>query len=311
MAAALSAGEVDAGAAFGFPEDAEAIRDEDSGEFGASDLGKLVGHWAGAFRRDHAGAVVLLRPACSFASKDAFGGPGGAVIYVGYRLSRAALDGFENEYGYKPTPVRVALDTIAIFTHRDNPIRGLTLAQLGSAFSHSPGCRGEEYAATWGALGLTGEWRVRPLQVFGIGSGDDMYDYFSEQVLCGSELSRSVQVRPDSAAVARAVSESLNAIGYGRGGRTSVKTTPLAVETGMPFVAPTERNAVNGSYPLTRFLHLYVDKRPGRPLTGPPAEFVRFALSADGQRIARRNGFIPVPQDVAKKEQNLVFMNRP
>lgn len=298
-----------AGAVFGSSKGEGLIRDIKSAELGSSDLGRLIRHWVSRFQQDHAEAAIRLRPIRSFASEEAHDD----VIYVGYRLNREAIDGFVRKYGYKPTPIRVALDTVAVFVHRNNPIRGMTLAQIGSVFSHSPRCRGAQYAATWGSLGLMGEWRARPVQVFGIGSADDAFDYFGEQVLCGSELSEFVQVQPDSAAVVRAVSESLNAIGYGRGGSTikSVKTVPLAVEANMPFVEPTERNAVNGSYPLTRFLHVYINKRPGRPLTGHLAEFIRFALSSDGQQIARRNGYIPVTQDVAKKEQDLVFMNQP
>jgi phosphate transport system substrate-binding protein len=235
------------------------------------------------------------------------------TVYVGYRLNRQAIDGFARKYGYKPTPVRVALDTVAVFVHPENPIRGMTLAQVGSAFSRSPMCRGGRHAATWGSLGLGGEWAARPVQVFAIGSADDMHDYFREQVLCGGELSELVQVRPDSAALVRAVSGSLNAIGYARGGAAadSAKTVPLAVEANMPFVEPTERNAVNGTYPLTRLLHLYVNKRPNEPLTGSLAQFVRFALSVEGQEIVRRSGYIPLTQDVVKREQNDLVTDRP
>jgi phosphate transport system substrate-binding protein len=303
----LLTGEVDA--AFGSSEGTEAVRYDGSDEFGVSDLGKLIRHWSSAFQQSHAGAAIRLRPTRSLAPSGTFDEASGDVMYVGYRLNRGAIDGFTRKYGYKPTPVRVALDTIAVFVHRDNPIRGMTLAQIGSVFSHSPACRDTQQATTWGSVGLTGEWRSRPLQRFGIGSADDMYDYFGEQVLCRGELSKFVRVQPDSAAVARAVSESLNAIGYGRGdpATKSVKTVPLAVEANMPFVEPTDRNAVNGSYPLTRFLHVYVNKLPDRPLTGLQAEFIRFALSKGGQQIAQHNGYIPVTQDVAKKEQDFIF----
>lgn len=312
LAAVLLAG--GAGAVYGSSERAETISgDAGSDELGASDLGRLIRDWTSAFQRDHAGATLRLRPARSLASPGAFDEARGDAIYVGYRLNREAIDGFSRKLGYKPTPIRVALDAVTIFVHRDNPIRGMTLAQAGSVFSRSPMCRGAQYLATWGALGLIGEWRTRPLQVFAIGSADDVYDYFSEQALCGGALGEFVQVRPDSGSVAGAVSESLNAIGYGRGGSTtvSVKPVPLAVDANMPFVAPSERNAVSGAYPLTRFLHIYVNKSPNRPLAGVQADFVRFVLSAEGQQIASRYGYIPVTPDVAKKEQKLIGTGQP
>lgn len=302
-----------AGAVSGSSEEPEAVSDSGTGEFGASDLGKLARHWLGAFRQDHAGDAVSLRPTRSFASKAAFEEMQNAVIYVGYRLPPQAVDDFARRYGYKPTAIRVALDTVAIFVHRENPIRGMTLAQIGAVFSGESRCRGAQHAATWGALGLAGEWQARPLQVFAIGPADDLHDYFRQQVLCGGGLGEFVRMHPNSAAVARAVSESLNAIGFGRSVSTisSMKALSLAVDTNMPFVAPSERPVVDGAYPLTRFLHIYVQKRPDRPLTGRQADFVRFVLSPGGQAILGRNGFIPVSRDVARMEQSLIFADQP
>ncbi len=282
-------------------------------EFGASDLGGLVRQWLFAFQRHHAGAKICLLPARLLTSPAVIGEGCDDTVYVGYRLNRRAIDGFVRRYGYKPTPMRVALDTVAVFVHPENPIHGMTLAQVGSAFSRSPMCRGGRHAATWGSLGLAGEWWSRPVQVFALDSADDVYDYFREQVLCGGELSELVQVRPDSAAVVRAVSGSLNAIGYARGGvrGDSAKTVPLAVEANMPFAEPTARNAVNGTYPLTRLLHLYINKRPNEPLTGSLAQFVRFVLSVEGQEIVRRCGYIPLTQDVVKREQSRLVTDRP
>jgi len=280
-----------------------------SDEFASSDLGELIRHWTDAFQRDHAGAAILLRPIGSFASPAAFDETHGNLMYVGYRLNPEAIGVFAKKYGYKPTPIRVALDTVAIFVHRDNPIRGMTLAQVGSVFSSSPRCKDVQQAATWGLLGLTGEWRARPLQILGVGPASDVHDYFREQALCGGELSNFVRTQPDSASVVRAVNGALNAIGYGRGGAStkSVKTVPLAVEAKMPFVVPTERNTVNGAYPLTRFLHIYINKRPDRSLTEEQADFVRFVLSGKGQQIVRQSGYIPVTEDMAKTELTFIF----
>jgi phosphate transport system substrate-binding protein len=306
LAAVLMAAMV--GTVFGSSEEAEVANDSGTGEFGANDLGKLAQHWLGGFRQDHAGDAVSLRPTRSFTSTAAFNETQNDVIYLGYRLPPQAVDDFARRYGYKPTPIRVALETVAILVHRLNPIRGMTLAQVAAVFSRGSRCRGAQHAATWGALGLAGEWQARPLQVFAIGPADDVHAYFREQVMCGGGLGEFVRVQPDSDAVARAVSESLNAIGFGRSVPTvpSVKTLSLAVEANMPFVAPSERHAVDGAYPLTRFLHVYVNKHPDRPLTGPQADFVRFVLSPGGQEILGRNGFIPISRDVARREQALI-----
>lgn len=311
LAALLLAGSVDTARG---PAEAAGTDSSDAigGVFGASDLGSLARQWLFAFQRHHAGSKIRLLPTRLLASPSVFDAAHDDTVYVGYRLSRQAIDGFARKHGYRPTPVRIALDTIVVLVHPENPIRGMTLAQIDSVFSRSPRCRGDRHAAAWGSLGLDGEWSARPVQAFAIGSADDMHHYFREQVLCGGELSELVQARPNSVSVARAVSGSLNAIGYAREGvAESVKRIPLAAEANMPFVEPTERNAVNGTYPLARLLYLYVDKRPNESLTGTVAEFVRFALSVEGQEIVRHSGYIPLTLDVAKREQNVLVTDRP
>lgn len=121
---------------------ADADRLDAAGDvFGASDLGGLVQQWLFAFQQRHAGAKIRLLPTRLLASPSVLNGAYNGTVYVGYRLNRQAIDGFARKYGYRPTPVRIALDTIAVLVHPENPIRGMTLAQVDSVFSRSPGAR--------------------------------------------------------------------------------------------------------------------------------------------------------------------------
>jgi phosphate transport system substrate-binding protein len=129
------------------------------------------------------------------------------------------------------------------------------------------------------------------------------YGYFKEEALCKGDFKGNVNEQPGSASVVQSISQSLNGIGYsGIGYKTSsVKTVPLAKKEGGEFVEDNEQNALNGSYPLSRFLYVYVNKAPNKPLAPLEAEFVKMILSKQGQEVVVKDGYIPVPAKVAEK----------
>ena len=86
------------------------------------------------------------------------------------------------KFGYKPSVVRVAVDSLAVFVHKDNPIKCLTLKQLDSIFSKTYKGGGKE-AKTWGDLGLTGEWKDKPISIYGRNSASGTYAYFKHVAL--------------------------------------------------------------------------------------------------------------------------------
>jgi phosphate transport system substrate-binding protein len=92
-------------------------------------------------------------------------------------------------------------------------------------------------------------------------------------------------------------------VGYsGIGYKTSgVRAVPLVGADGKPH-EPTLENALNGDYPLARFLYIYVNKPPGRPLDRLTAEFLRYVLSRAGQEVVVKDGYYPLPAAVAEEE---------
>jgi phosphate transport system substrate-binding protein len=76
---------------------------------------------------------------------------------------------------------------------------------------------------------------------------------------------------------------------------------PLAKKPGQKFVAATPDNAVNKTYPLSRFLYVYVNKAPNKSLSPMEAEFVKMVLSKQGQEIVIKDGYIPLPSKVVSK----------
>jgi phosphate transport system substrate-binding protein len=213
------------------------------------------------------------------------------------------IQAFERKHGYKPTAIGVAIDALAVFVNKDNPIKGLTIAQVDSIFSSTRKCGGRK-AERWGDMGLTGEWVSRPMQIYGRNSVSGTYGYFKENALCKGDFKNTVNEQPGSASVVQSVATGLNAVGYsGIGYKTSgVRTVPLARKDGGEFVDATEANALKGTYPLARVLYVYVNKAPNKPLAPMELEFLKMVLSKQGQDVVVKDGYIPLPATLARKE---------
>ncbi|HHQ4618313.1 TPA: PstS family phosphate ABC transporter substrate-binding protein, partial [Aeromonas veronii] len=141
------------------------------------------------------------------------------------------------------------------------------------------------------------------LQLFGRNSVSGTYGYFKEHALCNGDFKSGVNEQPGSASVVQSVSASLNGIGYsGIGYVTSgVRAVPLSKD-GKTFIEATSDNAITGKYPLSRFLYVYVNKHPNKPLSPMEQEFVKMMLSKAGQNIVAKDGYVPVPAKVVQAD---------
>ncbi|MFV2056305.1 MAG: PstS family phosphate ABC transporter substrate-binding protein, partial [Thiohalomonadales bacterium] len=197
----------------------------------------------------------------------------------------------------------VAIDALAVYVHKDNPIKGMTIPEVDAVFSSTRKCRGKQDLNKWGDLNLSGSWKDRSIQLYGRNSVSGTYGYFKKKALCKGDYKNNVNEQPGSASVVQSVSSSLNGIGYsGIGYKTSgVRSVALAKKAGKPFIAATAENAINKTYPLARFLYVYINKHPNKPLTPLEREFLKLVLSKAGQRIVIKDGYIPLPAKVAAK----------
>ena len=218
------------------------------------------------------------------------------------------IDAFEKKYGWKPTQVRVAVDALGVFVHKDNPIKSLTLQQVDAIFSKTVR-RGGKVAKTWGDVGLGGEWANKPLSLYGRNSVSGTYGFFKEHALKNGDYKDEVKEQPGSASVVLSVAEDRYAIGYSGIGYnvSSVRALPLADETaGGEVFEPSAENAYAGSYPLARFLFIYVNRGPGKPLDPVTREYLKLVLSKEGQEVVLKDGFFPLPGSVAAEERGKV-----
>jgi len=273
---------------------------------GSDTLANLMTLWAEEFKRFYPNVNMQIQAAGSSTAPPALA-EGTANLGPMSRLMKdSEIQAFEKKYGYKPTPVAVAVDAMAVFVNKDNPVEGLTLQQVDAVFSSTRTCGAPADVTTWGQLGLGGSWAGRSIQIYGRNSVSGTYGYFKEHALCKGDFKNSVNEQPGSASVVQSVSTSLNGIGYSGIGyaTSSVRRVPLASMPGAPFVPATAKNALDGSYPLARFLYVYVNKPPGKLLDPVADQFLRMVLSATGQRLVIRDGYIPLPVAVAKREQS-------
>jgi len=214
-------------------------------------------------------------------------------------MKNKEVDDFEKAFGYKPTVVKTAMDTLAVYVNKDNPIKCLTIAQVDAIFSKNRACGGTKDITTWGEVGLTGGWANKQISKYGRNSASGTYGYFKKKALCKGDYKDYVKEQPGSASVVQGISEDLGGIGYsGIGYKTSgVKAVELAKEEGVCADASID-NVMSNKYPLARFLYIYVNKAPNKDLDPLRKEYLNFVLSKEGQNVVIKDGYIPLPDSM-------------
>jgi phosphate transport system substrate-binding protein len=271
---------------------------------GSDTLANLMTFWVEDFKKLYPGVQIEVQAAGSSTAPPALTEGTSNFGPMSRLMKDAELQAFQKKYGYPPLAVPVAIDALAVFVNKDNPIQSLSIPQVDAIFSSTLTCGNFNEINTWGEAGLTdAQWADKPIQLFGRNSVSGTYGYFKEHALCKGDLKKGVNEQPGSSAVVQSVSESLNAIGYsGIGYKTAgVRAVPLSQENDSPAIEATSENAIKGTYPLSRYLYIYVNKAPGKSLTPLEREFLRFVLSKQGQQIVLKDGYIALPSDIEKK----------
>jgi phosphate transport system substrate-binding protein len=266
---------------------------------GSDSLANLMTLWAEEFKKAYPNVNIQIQAAGSSTAPPALTEGTANMGPMSRAMKDAEIQAFEEKYGYKPTAVPVAIDALAVFVHKDNPIKSLDITQVDAIFSSTRLCGGASDIKTWGDVGLTGEWANKPIQLFGRNSVSGTYGYFKEEALCKGDFKANVNEQPGSASVVQSISSTVGYSGIGYK-TSSVKAVPLSKKGGEAFEA-NEANALAGKFPLARFFYVYVNKAPNKPLSPLDAEFVKLVLSKQGQEVVVKDGYIPLPSKVAAK----------
>ncbi len=261
---------------------------------GSDTLNNLMTYWAEGFQQQYPNVKIQIEGKGSTTAPPALIEGTSQLGPMSREMKPTEVDAFEKKYGYKPTAFKVAIDALAVFVHKDNPIKGLTLQQVDGIFS-STLKRGGKNIATWDQAGLA-EWAGKPISLYGRNSASGTYGFFKEHTLAKGDYKNSVKEQVGSSAVVQGVASDTDGIGYsGIGYVTSgVKALPLGDKPDA-LVEPTFENALSGKYPLSRFLYIYVNKKPDQPLDPLVGEFIKFVESKNGQEIVVKDGYFPLP----------------
>ena len=270
---------------------------------GSDTLANLMTLWAEEFKRLYPNVNVQIQAAGSSTAPPALSEGTSNFGPMSRKMKDKELESFEKQYGYAPLAIPVAIDALAVYVHKDNPVKGMSIEDVDAIFSQNRKCGANHNIDSWGDMGLEGDWKNRKVQIYGRNSVSGTYGYFKKRALCKGDFKNNVNEQPGSASVVQSVSTSLNGIGYsGIGYKTSsVRAVPLSKKVGGKYVDATPENAINNSYPLGRYLYVYVNKRPNNPLPPLEREFVKMIASQQGQEVVVKDGYIPLPKKVIDK----------
>ena len=276
---------------------------------GSDTLNNLMTFWAEGFKAKYPNVKVQIEGKGSATAPPALIEGTAQIGPMSRAMKREEISAFEKRYGYKPTEIKVAIDALAVFVHKDNPVKGLTLKQVDGLFSSTRKMGGAPIA-TWSDAGVTGAPGAKPVSLYGRNSASGTYGYFKEFALKKGDFLPTVKEQPGSSTVVQGVANDAAGIGYSGIGYITpgVKALPLGVKEGK-YVEPTYENCLTGDYPLSRFLYVYVNRAPGKRLDPLVEEFVKFIASQEGQRIVVKDGYFPLTGELAKEARTSLVYN--
>ncbi len=221
---------------------------------------------------------------------------------------------FRKKFGYEPLAIGVAggsyrtlafTDALVFFVNKDNPLDRLSFAQIDAIYSKTRKRGYPEDITRWGQLGLKGEWADKPIHLVGVKIENGFEHFLQQRVLDYGEWKENIEVRDTVIPLSDIVAANKYAIGYAGFAyvKPGVKTLAIARDAKGPYYKGTLEEVAAQKYPLSRYIYIYVNKRPGKPLDPKLVEFVKFTLSRQGQEDVAKDGiFLPLPAADARAQ---------
>lgn len=277
---------------------------------GSDTLNNLMTLWAEGFRGFYPNVAIEVQGAGSGTAPPALVQGTAQFGPMSRAMRGTEIEEFEARYGYEPIPIRGAIDALAVFVHKDNPIECLSLQQVDAIFSSTRNGGADAAVSTWGEVGMEGDWANQPISLYGRNSASGTYGYFKQVALFDGDFSPEVREQPGSSTVIQGVASDVAGIGYsGVGyGTADVRALQIRGQDGNCY-GPTGEAAGSGDYPIARFLYIYMNRNPNQPLEPLRAEFVRFVYSQEGQQAVVRAGFFPVVKALADDDLRAFGLN--
>lgn len=299
--------------------------------YGNNYIPALMKVWEDGFRKVQPGVTFTTNlPGTEAAMAGLYGGIAD-LVFIGREGYRTEIDAFRGRFGYAPLGLMVSSGSYAtphktfsleVFVHKDNPLTRLTMQQLAAIFGCG-GCAGcgsvggSPAIRTWGQLGLQGEWKDKPIHVYGYNFDTGMAGYFNRVVLHDSgrwneNLKDFDNGHEPNGEVINAGVYILAALAKDPYGiafanvlyeNPQVKTVALAARAGEPYYQATEETTWKRQYPITRFSTVYLNRAPGKPVDPKVKEFLRYILSKDGMAAVVSDGaYLPLNEQVIEQQ---------
>jgi phosphate transport system substrate-binding protein len=285
------------------------------GYSGMDTVEQMMAAWNEAFRKfqPHARFTVIQKDGLAPEDRIALG-PHTMEVFDTTSLA------YENAYGYEPFRIRICaaayilkshVSAIGVYVNRSNPLTSISLRKLDAVFSAE---RRRGYPAnisTWGQLGLSGSWADKPIHIYGFYWRDDVTDYFRKLVMLDAPFKSSYEVPGGdmarntpkvAAAIMSALAQDPDGISFGNASYMTDQVKPLALSVDGVESQFTLSDIASGRYPLQRYLYIYVNRQPGKPLDPLMKEFLRFVLSRQGQSLVSKDQYLPLPASVDAEE---------
>jgi len=301
------------------PGPVESVPEEELNLVGADIMDEITLGWVKLFRKEYPRLSVTMQARSSGSGVPALTEGIAHMAPVGREALPAEFEGFVKKYGYEPFRIKVATGSLGslgktatsiVLVAKSNPIKGLTFKQLDQMYSKSHK-RGGEALTTWGQLGLTGEWANRPIHLYGLRPPNGIEQFVKWQVLQDGAWREGIQ-NVKGQGFTHAFTVASNDMRTQLGGLTyallanltaDVRVVPLAEKDGDPFIMPTIETVYNHTYPLSRYVYLYVNRKPGTALEPKIKEFLKAVLSKQGQDVVAAEGvFMPLLPEVVQEE---------
>ncbi|MEZ6065126.1 MAG: PstS family phosphate ABC transporter substrate-binding protein [Planctomycetaceae bacterium] len=263
---------------------------------GSNTMSHVAATWADGFRQFYPGVTVTIDVT---GSREAVSSVQTGEAHIGLLsrgISSDEVVGYQKAKGHYPQVLAPCLERIAVYVHKDNPIRGLTLQQIDGIFS-TTAKRGGEPIRKWGQLGFPGAWAEQPVVPRGRSGDTGSQVYFQEAVLLGGEFRTDLQNHPDNLELLKGITEDPRSVGFAglSYDNPNVRAVPVAIQAGTPYVGVDSPEADAGHYPLVRPLQLVINHDPKQPLPAVEAEFIKYIFSRVGQEDVIKAGFQPIP----------------
>ena len=274
---------------------------------GSDTLANLMTFWSQEFKALYPQVGFQIQASGSSTAPPALIEGTATIGPMSRALKPSEIRDFINVHGYPPTVLKVAMDAIAIFVDRRNPLEGMTLENVDAIFSQTLYCGADKQISRWSQLGVDESGYRSPIRLYGRNSVSGTYGLFKVTALCDGDFKNTVNEQPGSASVVLSVASGTGAIGYAAYGYKTAGVKALALGETLDSLIPLSIDTVRDeTYPFARFLYLVVNKKPGEPLPTLEREFIRYILSQQGQNQVIRDGYFPIREDVLLRQRRLL-----